>query len=96
MLIKHSRYGAVVRGANAYVPPGARKTTGANVPAGGSVTPTKPEIPKVQVNAPDGAATKEGQKPASPAPGGAAASTVSSLGCLPLVIDINMFGLSVL
>lgn len=44
------RYGAVVRSANAYVPPGARKS--------GSVTtpPAKSDIPKVAVNGPDGSA----------------------------------------
>lgn len=47
-----NRYGAVVRGANAYVPPGARKSgQGPTPPAGG-----KQDVPKVSVNAPDGTA----------------------------------------
>ncbi|KDQ59277.1 hypothetical protein JAAARDRAFT_154623 [Jaapia argillacea MUCL 33604] len=45
---EEEKYGAVVRGANAYVPPGARKLT----PSTGG-TP-KPEVPKVSINAPDG------------------------------------------
>lgn len=47
-----SRFGAVVRGQNAYVPPGARKlqTTG---PASGTSPPPK-DVPKVSVNGPDG------------------------------------------
>ncbi|KIP05849.1 hypothetical protein PHLGIDRAFT_30736 [Phlebiopsis gigantea 11061_1 CR5-6] len=71
---EEDRYGAVVRSANAYVPPGARKTMG------GVTTPTapaaaKPDIPKVSVNGPHGANVKETQKPASPAPASTAKST---------------------
>ena len=56
------RYGAVVRGTGAYVPPGARK---------GPLSPPLPgapkaDIPKVAVNAPDGATVPE--KEGSPAP----------------------------
>ncbi|TBU26223.1 LsmAD domain-containing protein [Dichomitus squalens] len=72
---EEDKYGAVVRGANAYVPPGARKTGSATTP------PAKSEVPKVAVNAPDGAAvpssttasTPTGSKVPSPAPSGAAA-----------------------
>ncbi|KAL1702267.1 hypothetical protein EV121DRAFT_210441 [Schizophyllum commune] len=53
---EEDRYGAVVRGPNAYVPPGARK-------AGDGPAP-KTEVPKVSVNGPDGKAAQ----PASPAP----------------------------
>ena len=42
------RYAAVVRGANAYIPPGARKT-------GVIEEAPKPDIPKVSINGPDGA-----------------------------------------
>lgn len=46
-----SRYGAVTRSVNAYVPPGARRT-----PFGGVSDPApKSDIPQVAVNAPDGA-----------------------------------------
>lgn len=58
-------YGAVVRGANAYVPPGARKAGGGAPTAAAAA---KPEIPKVSVNGPDGSTAKDTQKPASPAP----------------------------
>ena len=79
------RYGAVVRSAGAYVPPGARKagtaTSGPSTPA---AIPTKPEIPKVQVNGPDGVIPKDGQKPASPAPGSSAANVVCCL-CITLI-----------
>ena len=53
---EEDRYGAVVRGPNAYVPPGARK-------AGDGPAP-KTEVPKVSANGPDGKAAQ----PASPAP----------------------------
>ncbi|KAI0342847.1 hypothetical protein BDW22DRAFT_1329878 [Trametopsis cervina] len=73
---EEDKYGAVVRGANAYVPPGARK--------GGPILPVKPDVPSVQVNGPDGAvAVKDGQPPASPAPGGGAANTQSTADPLP-------------
>ena len=63
-----------MRGANAYVPPGARKTAASVTP------PVKSELPKVAVNAPDGAAvpsattssTPSASKVPSPAPSGAA------------------------
>ena len=42
------RYAGVVRGANAYIPPGARKT-------GVVEEASKPDIPKVSINGPDGA-----------------------------------------
>jgi len=42
------RYAGVVRGANAYIPPGARK-------AGGIEEAPKSDIPKVSINGPDGA-----------------------------------------
>ncbi|KAJ3486449.1 hypothetical protein NLI96_g4251 [Meripilus lineatus] len=62
---EEEKYGAVVRGANAYVPPGARKTNpgagsasatpkDAPTPTTSTPTGTKPEIPKVSINAPDG------------------------------------------
>ncbi|KAH9850336.1 hypothetical protein C2E23DRAFT_322598 [Lenzites betulinus] len=66
---EEDKYGAVVRGANAYVPPGARK---GSTPTGG---PVKADLPKVAVNAPDGAtvqttsSTPTASKVPSPAPG---------------------------
>jgi hypothetical protein len=50
------RYGAVVRGSNAYVPPGARKNlpVGTATPASGGDTVKGPDVPKVSINAPDG------------------------------------------
>ncbi|KAI0775226.1 LsmAD domain-containing protein [Trametes elegans] len=74
---EEDKYGAVVRGANAYVPPGARKGTPT------AATPTgKPDLPKVAVNAPDGTAvpasttssTPSGSKVPSPAPGATGAA----------------------
>ncbi|KAH9949939.1 hypothetical protein B0H21DRAFT_725331 [Amylocystis lapponica] len=68
------KYGAVVRGANAYVPPGARKGP---LPTG---TGSKSDIPKLAVNAPDGATVSSAQtetstatpsKTGSPAPNAA-------------------------
>lgn len=83
------RYGAVVRGQNAYVPPGARgKGTVSFItpPAAAPSSQTEPkgEIPKVSVNGPDGASIPNVQAPsppsskaASPTPAGA--TKVSSL-----------------
>lgn len=47
------RYGAVVRGTNAYVPPGARRS-GAMSPPVSNAAAVVAEIPKVSVNGPDG------------------------------------------
>lgn len=55
------RYGAVVRSSGAYVPPGARK-----IPVSPPATGGKSDIPRVAVNAPDGAAIPD--KAGSPAP----------------------------
>ncbi|KAG5644389.1 hypothetical protein DXG03_008617 [Asterophora parasitica] len=56
---EEDKYGAVVRGTNAYVPPGARGKPGAPPPGNNAAAaPTgtgKAEIPKVSVNGPDGA-----------------------------------------
>lgn len=79
---EEERYGAVVRSANAYVPPGARKAAAAAAANGGSppsTMPAKPEIPKVSVNGPDGSGAKESQKPASPAPASGAAKPADPL-----------------
>jgi len=54
------RYGAVVRGSNAYVPPGARRilpvaaATAATPSASGGAIVKGPDVPKVSINAPDG------------------------------------------
>lgn len=45
---EEDKYAGVVRGANAYIPPGARKT-------GAIEEAPKPDIPKVSINGPDGA-----------------------------------------
>ena len=64
-----------MRGANAYVPPGARKVQGPAV-----TPPAKSEVPKVAVNAPDGttvgttASTPSASKVPSPAPGATGAA----------------------
>ncbi|CCM01397.1 uncharacterized protein FIBRA_03448 [Fibroporia radiculosa] len=60
---EEEKYGAVVRGANAYVPPGARK---ANPSASTAIVQSKQDVPKVSVNAPDGS-TVSTDKPAAPA-----------------------------
>ena len=68
------RYGAVVRGQNAYVPPGARKTGVGAPSAEDVVTSIKGDVPKVSVNGPDGtsvaaqAQSPPSSKAASPAP----------------------------
>lgn len=47
-----TRYGAVIRSGNAYVPPGARRAPFS--PAGPNAV-LKADIPRVAINAPDGA-----------------------------------------
>ncbi|OCH94368.1 hypothetical protein OBBRIDRAFT_722811 [Obba rivulosa] len=59
---EEDKYGAVVRSANAYVPPGARKTDAA----------PKPAVPKVSINAPDGSAVSA---PVAAIPAAAAPAT---------------------
>ena len=82
------RYGAVVRGSNAYIPPGARKNlpVAATTPPGsGSVTVKGPDVPKVSINAPDGSnvAHSDTTTPASsskaPSPAPSASQKVFSL-----------------
>ncbi|KAG6885670.1 hypothetical protein C0993_011434 [Termitomyces sp. T159_Od127] len=53
---EEDKYGAVVRGQNAYIPPGARKQAPSN------------EIPKVSVNGPDGAALQSPSSSKAPSP----------------------------
>jgi hypothetical protein len=67
-LIFDRRYGAVVRGNNAYVPPGARKP-GDIAPVGNAA---KADIPKLAVNGPDGTSvpSQTPSKSPSPAPSG--------------------------
>lgn len=81
---EENKYGAVVRGQGAYVPPGARKgNVGAPTPPSNKNANTeaskaeaakteapKAEVPKVSVNGPDGA-TVTPPKDASPAPAAA-------------------------
>jgi len=66
---EEDKYGAVVRGTNAYVPPGARKPGAVSPPVSNA---TQPEIPKVSVNGPDGATIQppgqSSSKTPSPAP----------------------------
>lgn len=70
------RYGAVVRSANAYVPPGARRTssgTPISPPATALIKEKdaeKPDVPKVSVNAPDGSEKTLPGKATSPPAGG--------------------------
>ncbi|KAJ7227180.1 hypothetical protein GGX14DRAFT_418480 [Mycena pura] len=72
---EEDKYGAVVRGANAYVPPAARRPGGTPAEPAGSnaaVTP-KDDVPKVSVNGPDGASVAPSQTPSkspSPVPSG--------------------------
>ena len=71
------RYGAVVRGANAYVPPGARRQLSATDVQAATKQPekeqAKPEgaatVPKVSVNAPDGSEKSVPRTGAAPAAG---------------------------
>ncbi|KAJ7127004.1 hypothetical protein C8R44DRAFT_701925 [Mycena epipterygia] len=65
---EEDKYGAVVRGNNAYVPPGARRT-GAMSPVGNAA---KADVPKLSVNGPDGTSvpSQTPSKSPSPAPSG--------------------------
>lgn len=90
-----ARYGAVVRGQNAYIPPGARKGVGGalspptNPSVSSATAATKQEIPKVSVNGPDGAAVVQAQSPSdkdrSPPSGVTAASRVCQYRCAPRI-----------
>ncbi|KAH7907134.1 hypothetical protein BJ138DRAFT_534555 [Hygrophoropsis aurantiaca] len=74
---EEDKYGAVVRGTNAYVPPGARKQNS----TGSVASPSpKPEIPKVSINGPDGTpvVTKEPSPPSVKAPSPAPSSSSST------------------
>ncbi|EGN99245.1 hypothetical protein SERLA73DRAFT_160712 [Serpula lacrymans var. lacrymans S7.3] len=80
---EEDKYGAVVRGTNAYVPPGARKhgqqsSVGSSGASGASAS--KPDIPKVSINAPDGAvlAQKETPPPSVKSPSPAPSSSSSN------------------
>ncbi|KAG9315325.1 hypothetical protein JVU11DRAFT_4467 [Chiua virens] len=72
---EEDKYGAVVRGSNAYIPPGARKQQqlqqqqqqqqpGSTVTSVTNGPPPKADVPRVAVNGPDGASV--GQKEAPP------------------------------
>ncbi|KAG1781643.1 hypothetical protein EV702DRAFT_1072354 [Suillus placidus] len=88
---EEDKFGAVVRGQNAYVPPGARKlqTTG---PALGTNSPPK-DVPKVSINGPDGApvAAKDvaplAVKAPSPTPSTSSASNKPPADPLPAFRD---------
>ncbi|KAH9068390.1 hypothetical protein EDB83DRAFT_2506046 [Lactarius deliciosus] len=81
---EEDKYGAVARGPNAYVPPGARKNLPSVVPpasaapiavppASASASVKGPDVPKVSINAPDGSTVSDTTTPApspSPAPSG--------------------------
>lgn len=95
-----SRYGAVVRGQNAYIPPGARKQQSVPVPSATS-PPPKADVPKVSVNGPDGTpvAAKEGTPPAvkSPSPTPSTSSSSNKVSCLlNIPILIRLFQLQLL
>ncbi|KAG2017742.1 hypothetical protein CC2G_007227 [Coprinopsis cinerea AmutBmut pab1-1] len=87
---EEDKYGAVVRGANAYIPPARRaqvqQTAAAPGPPGPAPAqaPAKaPEIPKVSVNGPDGNAVAPA-KAASPAPGNATTNNANKPPADPL------------
>ncbi|KAI3604541.1 pab1 binding protein [Moniliophthora roreri] len=71
---EEDKYGAVVRGVNAYIPPGARKAGAVSVASNASKAA---DVPKVSVNGPDGTAVQSttespgsSSKAPSPAPSG--------------------------
>ncbi|OBZ72487.1 Uncharacterized protein C21B10.03c [Grifola frondosa] len=85
---EEDKYGAVVRGANAYVPPGARKTNAT------TSSPVKPDLPKVSINAPDGSSVPAPQtstptppKAASPAPSSSSAANRPAADPIPAFRD---------
>ncbi|TDL25878.1 hypothetical protein BD410DRAFT_801189 [Rickenella mellea] len=107
---EEDKYGAVVRSANAYVPPGARRANSntsippmsppPSAPAQAPTTPlapstptpapstketqkggeSKPEVPKVSVNAPDGTEKTLPGKTTTPPAGGAASGPAGAAG----------------
>jgi PAB1-binding protein PBP1 len=63
---EEDKYGAVVRGTNAYVPPGARKAAAVAAVTVVSNNTAKSDIPKVAVNGPDGSTVSaQSKSPAS-------------------------------
>ena len=74
VLIVYNRYGAVVRGTNAYIPPAARKhaTMGSTT----TINAPKAEAPKIAVNGPDGTQiSTPPSKTSTPAPAAAPSAT---------------------
>ena len=78
-MILFLRYGAVARGPNAYVPPGARKGLPSAVapaapapiaalPASASTSVKDPDVPKVSINAPDGSTVHSDTTTPAPSP----------------------------
>ncbi|KDQ14804.1 hypothetical protein BOTBODRAFT_55014 [Botryobasidium botryosum FD-172 SS1] len=95
---EEDKYGAVVRGANAYIPPGARRNgvNGSLQPPVKDASPApKPEIPQVAVNAPDGTRTEVKAAPApssgSPSSSAATASATAKPGADTLVGSFRDF-----
>ncbi|KAH8118051.1 hypothetical protein DFH11DRAFT_1572083 [Phellopilus nigrolimitatus] len=91
---EEDKYGAVVRGANAYVPPGARRSNPNGAPVTGATSKDgdvdKQEIldvpvPKVSVNAPDG--TEKVLPRATPSPAGSGAVKQQPADALPAFRD---------
>jgi PAB1-binding protein PBP1 len=85
---EEDKYGAVARGPNAYVPPGARKNIPAVVPpaaaapiasppASTSTNAKGPDVPKVSINAPDGS-TLSHSDTTTPAPSPSPAPSTSA------------------
>lgn len=94
-LLTAFRYGAVVRGSNAYIPPGARKTLSPlspATPASGGASAKGREVPKVSINAPDGSSVPQSDTstPASsskaPSPTPPSQKVIPSSLKLPLLI----------
>ncbi|KAF8149936.1 hypothetical protein B0H34DRAFT_731793 [Crassisporium funariophilum] len=86
---EEDKYGAVVRGQNAYVPPGARKTGGGPPSADNVVNAAKADVPKLSVNGPDGttvpaqAQSPPSSKAPSPAPAGGAGANPTAAAAKP-------------
>lgn len=63
VLTAQHRYGAVVRGSNAYIPPGARKQQQQQQSSSTTASVPKTDLPKVSVNGPEGTAVASKEVP---------------------------------
>ncbi|KAJ8508803.1 hypothetical protein ONZ45_g8961 [Pleurotus djamor] len=97
---EEDKYSTVVRGQNAYVPPGARRPGVTSPPQAAKATTSTADIPKVSINGPDGSIQEQQSNTpsnSSKAPSPAPSSTNSNKVCADRVLLwVTNFSLSVI